>query len=92
MHTIGERVGLEDAVLPLVQDLLRCGLLMSPGVDGGTADSLYATPDALSEELRATWLGAELFSRLENEAGELNYWVSVGSGSQNKSRSEALCL
>ena len=70
VRTVSEGLGLEDAVLPLVQDLLRCGLLMSPGgIDGGTPDSVY-TPDALNEELRATQLGAELFVRLELAAEE----------------------
>ena len=63
--TVSTDLGLEDAVLLLVQDLLRCGLLMTPGgVDGGGPESVY-TPDALNEELRATQLGAELFVRLE---------------------------
>ncbi|TDT81846.1 hypothetical protein DFO47_103504 [Arthrobacter sp. AG258] len=70
VQTVSEGIGLEDAVLPLVQDLLRCGLLMRPGgIDGGTPDSVY-TPDALNEELRATQLGAELFVRLELAAEE----------------------
>jgi hypothetical protein len=65
VQTVSDGLGLEDAVLPLIQDLLRCGLLMNPGgIDGGTAESVY-TPDSLNEELRATQLGAELFKRLE---------------------------
>lgn len=71
VRTVSDRLGLEDAALPLVQDLLRCGLLMNPGgIDGGTPDSVY-TPDSLNEELRATWLGAELFTRLESSADEI---------------------
>ncbi|WP_353710737.1 hypothetical protein [Arthrobacter sp. K5] len=70
VRTVSEGLGLEDAVLPLVQDLLRCGLLMVPGgIDGGNAESVY-TPDALNEVLMATQLGAELFERLELAAEE----------------------
>lgn len=62
-------LGLEDAVLPLVQDLLRNGLIMSPGIDPGTLESgLIPTSelaaDGLNSRLVATWLGAELFTRL----------------------------
>ncbi|CAN7331925.1 hypothetical protein [Arthrobacter sp. LjRoot14] len=70
VQTVSDGLGLEDAVLPLVQDLLRCGLLMNPGgIDGGTAERLV--PDSLSEEPRATQLGAELFKRLEFAADEI---------------------
>jgi hypothetical protein len=70
VRKVSEGLGLEDAVLPLIQDLLRCGLLMNPGgVDGGTPETAY-TPDSLNEDLRATQLGAELFSRLELAAEE----------------------
>ncbi|THJ65752.1 hypothetical protein E8P82_10695 [Arthrobacter echini] len=65
VQTVSDGLKLDDAVLPLIQDLLRCGLLMNPGsMDGGTANGTF-TPDSLSEELRATQLGAELFKRLE---------------------------
>jgi hypothetical protein len=70
VRTVSEGLGLEDAVLPLIQDLLRCGLLMNPGgLDGGTPETVY-TPDSFNEDLRATQLGAELFSRLELAAEE----------------------
>lgn len=62
-------LGLEDAVLPLVQDLLRNGLIMSPGIDPGTLETgLIPTSelaaDGLNSRFVATWLGAELFKRL----------------------------
>jgi hypothetical protein len=70
VRTVSEGLELEDAVLLLIQDLLRCGLLMNPGhVDGGKPDTVF-TPDSLSENLRATQLGAELFKRLELAAEE----------------------
>lgn len=71
VRTVSEGLGLKDAVLPLVQDLLRCGLLITPGgIDGGTPEMVY-TPDGLNEELRATQLGAELFVRLELAAEDV---------------------
>lgn len=70
VQTVSDGLRLEDAVLPLVQDLLRCGLLMNPGgIDGGSAERIL--PDSLSEDLRATQLGAELFKRLELAAEEI---------------------
>lgn len=70
VRTVSEHLRIEGAVLPLVQDLLRCGFLMRPGgIDGGTAESVY-TPDSLNEDLRSTWLGAELFQRLDLAAEE----------------------
>ncbi|MBG6184712.1 hypothetical protein IWX65_002690 [Arthrobacter sp. CAN_A214] len=67
-------LGLEDAVLPLVQDLIRNGLIMSPGINPGSLESgLIPTSelaaDGLNSNLVATWLGAELFTRLGEVAG-----------------------
>ena len=57
---LGAQTGLDEAVLPLVQDLLSAGLLMecAPGglVIGG--------PDAFGREIQATTLGSQAFARL----------------------------
>lgn len=68
----GESLGLEDAVLPLIQDLVRCGLIMSPGIDGidGGGPSDSSSPlaaDGLNEKMTATWLAPQLFQRLQLE-------------------------
>ena len=57
---IGEKLGLDQAVLPLVQDLIRTGFLMDPGAKGMT----YEMPDAYGQSVIATDLGAQLFARL----------------------------
>jgi hypothetical protein len=57
---IGEKLGLGQAVLPLIQDLIRSGCLMDPGVNGMT----YEMPDAYGQSLVATDVGAQLFARL----------------------------
>jgi hypothetical protein len=57
---IGEKLGLGQAVLPLIQDLIRSGCLMDPGASGMT----YELPDAYGQSLVATDVGAQLFARL----------------------------
>ncbi len=57
---IGEKLGLGQAVLPLIQDLIRSGCLMDPGVNGMTSQ----TPNAYEQSLVATDVGAQLFARL----------------------------
>ncbi|WP_405472636.1 hypothetical protein [Paenarthrobacter ilicis] len=68
----GVHLGLEDAVLPLIQDLVRFGLIMSPGVDidGGSASSSPIAADGLNEKMTATWLAPQLFVRLGLETEE----------------------
>lgn len=66
----GDSLGLEDAVLPLIQDLVRCGLIMSPGIDGINGGSPSSSPlaaDGLNEKMTATWLAPKLLQRLELE-------------------------
>ncbi len=65
VQTVSDALGLGDAILPLVQDLLRCGLLMEPGGVEGGLTAHRVIPDSFSAELIATQLGAELFIRLE---------------------------
>lgn len=66
----GQVLGLDDAVLPLIQDLVRFGLIMSPGIDidGGSPSSSPLAADGLNEKMTATWLGPQLFVRLGVEA------------------------
>lgn len=64
---IGDRLGLQEAVLPLIEDLTRSGLLMDPGAEGlATEDEgIYElAPDAFGRPVKATVLGAQLFARL----------------------------
>lgn len=62
---IGERLGLHEAVLPLVQDLTSNGLVMHPGAEAMNPETgLYSPPDAYGQPLKATPLGGQLFSRL----------------------------
>jgi hypothetical protein len=63
----GDKLGLADAVLPLIQDLVRCGLVISPGIDGGSAAEPELALDGLNQKMTATWLGPELFLRLKME-------------------------
>jgi hypothetical protein len=67
-------LGLEDAVLPLVQDLIRNGLIMAPGIspessESGMISTSEFAADVLNSNFVATWLGAELFTRLGEVAG-----------------------
>lgn len=57
---VGEELGLGEAVLPLVQDLLSAGLLATPGV----ASVDRGIPDVFGQSIHATTLGAQLFARL----------------------------
>jgi hypothetical protein len=59
---VGEQLGLQEAILPLVQDLIGAGLLMDPGAPGMT----YEMPDAYGKTFKATPLGAQLFARLSD--------------------------
>ena len=61
---IGEMLGLNEAVLPLIQDLTRSGLVMDPGAEGMPESGLYELPDAFSQPVKATTLGAQLLARL----------------------------
>ncbi|WDF33530.1 hypothetical protein PTW37_00910 [Arthrobacter agilis] len=67
-------LGLEDAVLPLVQDLIRNGLVMSPGIspsslESGLIPTSEVSADGLNSNFVATWLGANLFKRLGEVSG-----------------------
>lgn len=53
-------LGLGDAVLPLIQDLLAAGLLASAGVPGVSS----GIPDVSDQSIHATTLGCQLFARL----------------------------
>lgn len=57
---IGETLGLGQAVLPLIQDLIQSGCLMEPEVNG----MKFGMPDAYGQSLVATDVGAQLFARL----------------------------
>ena len=64
---IGDRLGLQEAVLPLIEDLTRSGLLMNPGAEGMETEEegIYnLPPDAFGQPVKATTLGAQLFARL----------------------------
>lgn len=62
---VGDRLGLQEAVLPLIEDLTRSGLLMHPGAEGMAPEKgLYEPPDAFGQPVKATTLGAQLFARL----------------------------
>jgi hypothetical protein len=64
---IGDRLGLQEAVLPLIEDLTRSGLLMNPGAEGMKTETegIYELPpDAFGQPVKATTLGAQLFARL----------------------------
>lgn len=65
---VGEVLGLGEAVLPLVQDLLSVGLLATPGV----ASIDMGIPDVFGQSIHATTLGAQLFARLTIAGLELN--------------------
>lgn len=60
VEDIGYRLGLREAVLPVVQDLLRAGLVIHPSGNGLS----FGSPDAFGQSIQATQLGAELFDRL----------------------------
>lgn len=57
---VGSHTGLDEAVLPLIQDLLSSGLLMERAPGG----LMVGGPDAFSKEIQATTLGAQAFARL----------------------------
>ncbi|MFE5837234.1 hypothetical protein [Arthrobacter sp. NPDC056493] len=70
---VGEGLGLDEAVLPLIQDLIRAGLLMDPVEEGvGTEAGTFVIADAFSQSLKATPLGVQLFERLSSAAVESN--------------------
>lgn len=51
---VGEALGLNEAVLPLIQDLIRAGLVMDPVAEGvGTETGTYVIADAFSRLLLA---------------------------------------
>lgn len=58
LRDIAERLGLHEAVVPLVQDLLRTGLVTNQGI------SSPATSDPMEDPFKATPLAAQLFRRL----------------------------
>lgn len=57
---VAHGLGLEEAVLPLVQDLIGVGLLMTPTL----RHQPTVTPSAFDQILTVTKLGLELFQRL----------------------------
>lgn len=61
---VGEHLGLREAVLPLVQDLIGCGLLMDPGSNGLS----FGGPDAYGQSLKATPLAEQLIVRIQKAA------------------------
>lgn len=61
---VGEHLGLHEAVLPLVQDLIGCGLLMDPGSNGLS----FGGPDAYGQSLKATPLAEQLIVRIRKAA------------------------
>ena len=69
---IAYKLGLHEAILPLIQDLHGSGLLMV----GRTKHRLsltegnFETPSGYDQELKATGLGVELLNRLEDERDE----------------------
>lgn len=65
---VGEKLGLGEAVLPLVQDLLAAGLLATAGV--ASVDN--GVPDVFGQSIHATSLGAQLFARLSVAGLELH--------------------
>lgn len=58
LRDIAERLGLHEAVVPLVQDLLRTGLVTNKGIQSP------GTSDPMEEPFKATNLAAQLFRRL----------------------------
>ncbi len=60
LSELGENVGLNQAVLPLVQDLSGAGLVVTSGIQGVNS----GVPDVYGQSVHATPLGAELFARL----------------------------
>ncbi|WGM20857.1 hypothetical protein QEH68_01315 [Paenarthrobacter sp. OM7] len=62
---IGDAVGLQEAVPPLIEDLTRAGLVMHPGSEAMNPEiGIYKVPDAFGQPVKATTLGAQLFARL----------------------------
>jgi hypothetical protein len=75
VSTAGRILGLHHAVLPLVEDLIRCGLLMDPGAEGMDTEStggFYEIPDAFDRPMKATSLARELMARLVAAGAEFN--------------------
>lgn len=67
VSAIGDRLGLQEAVLPLIEDLTRTGLVMDPGGEGMETEHegiFNLPPDAFGRPVKATTLGAQLFARL----------------------------
>lgn len=63
---IGDRLGIHEAVLPLIEDLTRSGLLMNPGAEGTETEEEgihELQPDAFGQLVKATTLAAQLFAR-----------------------------
>lgn len=74
VSTAGKILGLHHAVLPLVEDLIRCGLLMDPGAEGMDTEStggFYEIPNAFDRPMKATSLARELMARLSAVGAEL---------------------
>lgn len=57
---VGSQTGLNEAALPLIQDLMSAGLLVEVPPNG----LVIGGPDAFGREVRATTLGAQAFARL----------------------------
>ncbi len=74
VHEIGTETGLHEAALPLVQDLMRAGLLMDPG-DSGLR---MGKANAFSSVFVATPLGSQLFARLSIASVESNQIEFIG--------------
>lgn len=67
---MGARLGLDEAVLPLVQDLLGAGLVWTQDV---VTSKTGGAPGAFDQVVQATKLGAQLFARLsQSDLTEMN--------------------
>lgn len=64
IRDIAERLGLHEAVVPLVQDLLRTGLVTNKDIQSP------GTSDPMEEPFKATNLAAQLFRRLSVDNAE----------------------
>ncbi|QSZ47206.1 hypothetical protein [Arthrobacter sp. D5-1] len=69
---IAYRLGLHEAILPLIQDLHGSGLLMvgTTTHELSLSEGNFETPSGYDQELKATGLGVELMNRLEEERDE----------------------
>jgi hypothetical protein len=92
---IGDRLGLREAVLPLMEDLTRSGLVMNPGAEGmERGEGLYDLPPAHSANRSRPPRSARSYSpdsQLQASRNRIS-WVSVGLGTRDKSRPGAICL